>query len=115
MDPALCSDDYTTCNIHNITLDEEIQISDIILGCNNKSGEATRFFVDCLPNCNDFRINGDSIVLINNTFSGIRITGVKIREKASTTLRLHSGVINVKLNVDLVPCRLGYAYNEVAS
>ena len=114
MDPAVCSDDYTTCNISNITLGEEIQVSAIILGYNNKSAEATRFFVECNQNCIDFRIDGDSIVLINNTFSGIRIIGVKIREKASMTLRLHSGVINVKLNVDLVPCRLGFAYNEVA-
>ena len=114
MDPAVCSDDYTICNISDITLGEELQIPAIILGYNNKSAEATRFFVECLQNCINFRVAGDSIVLINNTFSRIKITGVKIREKDPMTLRLYSGVINVKLNVDLVPCRLGYAYNEVA-
>ena len=113
MYPAVCSDNYTICNISDITLGEELQIPAIILGYNNKNAEATRFFVECFQNCIDFRIAGDSIVLINNVFSGIRITGVKVREKDSMTLRLYSGVINVKLNVDLVPCRLGYAYSEV--
>ena len=113
LDPAVCNDDYTTCNISGITLGEEIKIPAIILGYNNKSAEATRFFVECFQNCIDFRIEGDSIVLINNMFSGIRITGVKIRQNVLITLRLYSGMIDLKLNVDLVPCQLGYAYNGV--
>ena len=113
LDPAVCNDDYTVCNISGVTLGEEIQIPAIILGYNNKSAEATRFFVECFQNCIDFRIEGDSIVLINNMFSGIRITGIKIRQNATITLRLYSGMIDLKLNVDLVPCQLGYAYNGV--
>ena len=113
MDPAVCNDDYTTCNISGITLGEEIQIPAKILGYNNKSAETTRFFVECFQNCIDFSRAGDSIVLISNMFSGIRITGVKIRQNVSVTLRLHSGVIDLKLNVELVPCQLGYAYNGV--
>ena len=113
MDPAVCNDDYTTCNISGITLGEEIQIPAKILGYNNKIAETKRFFVECFQNCFNFSMVGDSIVLINNTLNGIRITGVKIRQNVSVTLRLHSGVIDLKLNVELVPCRLGYAYNGV--
>ena len=113
LDPAVCDDDYTSCNISRITLGEDIHIPAMILGYNNKAAETTRFFVDCFENCNDFKIEGDSIVLISNMFSGIRIIGIEIKQNAVITLRLHSGVIDLKLKVELVPCQLGYTYNRL--
>ena len=111
--PAMCNDDFTMCKISGITLGQEIIILTNILGYNNKTAEATRFFVKCIQNCNNFMIDGDSITLINNLFSRIRIIGVKIQQNASITLRLHSGTIDLKLSVELIPCQLGYAYNIV--
>ena len=113
LEPAVCNDDYTICNISRITLGEEILIRANILGFNKKTAEATRFFVECIKNCNDFAISGDSIILIIDTFRGIKITGVEIKQKASIMLRLHSGVIDLKLSIELVPCQLGYAYDRV--
>ena len=113
LEPAMCNDDFTICNISEITLGEEILIPTKILGYNSKTAEATRFFVECIQNCNDFMIDGNSITLINNLFSGLRIIGVNIQQKASIALRLHSGVIDLMLNIELLPCQLGYAYNSV--
>ena len=113
LEPAVCNDDYTMCSITRITLGEEVTIPANILGYNNKTAEATRFFVECIQNCDDFMIDGDSITLINNFFSGIRIIGAKIRQNVSITLGLYSGVIDLMLNIELLPCQLGYAYNRV--
>ena len=44
--------------------------------------------------------------------SGVRIIGVKVKQNTLVTLKLHSGVINMKLNVELVPCHLGHAYDK---
>ena len=112
LDPAVCNDEYISCSISRITLGEEIQIPTIILGYNDKTVEATRFVIECFENCNDFRIEGDSIVLINSMFSGIKIAGVEIREKTSVILRLYTGMIDLMLTVELVPCQLGYTYDR---
>ena len=112
LDPAVCTDNYISCNISRITLGKEIQVPAMIMGYNGKPAETTRFFVNCLKNCNKFTIEGDAIILIKNMLSGITITGVKIQQNTSVTLRLHSGVIDLKVNVELVPCQLGYTYNR---
>ena len=112
LDPAVCNNVYTHCNISRIALGEEIKIPIIALGYNNKAVEATRFLIECFENYNFFRI-GDSIVLINDMFSGKRITGAEIRHNTSVTLRLYIGMINLKLKVELVPCQLGYTYSRL--
>ena len=113
LDPAVCNNVYTHCIISRIALGEEIKIPAIVLGYNNKAVEATRFLIECFENCNFFRIEGDSIVLINDMFSGIRITGVEITHNTSVTLRLYIGMIDLKLKVELVPCQLGYTYSRL--
>ena len=119
LDQAVCNDDYTSCNISRITLGEEIHIPAMIMGYNHKAAETTRFFVECcaqfecFDNCKNFTIQGDSIVLISNMFSGITITGSEIRKHTSVILRLHSGVVDLRLNVELIPCQLGYTYNSL--
>ena len=113
LDPAVCNPVYTHCIMSQIALGEEIKIPAIVLGYNNKAVEATRFLIECFENCNFFRIEGDSIVLINDMFSGKRITGVEIRHNTSVTLRLYIGMINLKLKVELVPCQLGYTYSRL--
>ena len=113
LDPAMCNDNYTSCSISRITLGEEIRIPAMIMGYNDKAAETTRFFLECSENCNDFKIEGDSVVLISNMFSGITITGTEVRQSISVILRLHSGVVDLRLNVELVPCQLGYTYNSL--
>ena len=113
LEPAVCNDDYTICNITRITLGKEILIHANILGYNNKTAEATRFFVECIPNSNDVTMSGDSIILIKSMFKGIKISGVEIKQEVTITLKLNSELIELKLGVELVPCQLGYAYNIV--
>ena len=113
LDPAVCNNVYTHCNMSRIALGEEIRIPAIVLGYNNKAVEAARFLIECFENCNFFRIEGHSIVLINDIFSGKRITGVEIKYNTSVTLRLYIGMINLELEVELVPCQLGYTYNSL--
>jgi len=110
--PAICNDNNTICNITEITLGQEIKIPACILGYNNKSAEATRFFVKCIQNCADFTLMGNSFVLVNHKFSGISISGIKVIQNTLVSLRLYSGQINFTLIVHVVPCHIGYAYNK---
>ena len=111
-DPAECNDDYTVCNITGITLGKIIEIPATIMGFNDRPSEATRFLIECIENCLEFSITGGPIVLITNRFSEISIIGRKVKHRASVTLRIYRGVINVSLKVTILPCQLGYAYNE---
>ena len=113
LDPAVCIDNYTSCNISRITLGEEIRIPAMIMGYNDRAAETTKFFIECFENCNNFKIEGDSVVLISNMFSGITITGTEVRQSISVILRMHSGKVDLRLNVELVPCHLGYTYNSL--
>ena len=113
-DPAECNDDYTDCNITGITLGKVIEIPATIMGYNDRPSEATRFLVECIENCLEFSITGGPIILITNRFSEISVIGRKIQHNISVTLRIYRGVINVSLKVIILPCQLGYAYNERA-
>ena len=115
-DPAKCNNNYTACNISGITLGKDIRIQANIVGYNDKPSEATRFFVEllCTENCMDFDISGGPIILINQRIAGISITGKRIKQTTSVTLRLYRGTIDLSLIVVLFPCQLGYAYNEKA-
>jgi len=111
--PASCNDENTICTIARVTLGQEIVIPSSILGYNNKPAETTRFFVELLNNHADFTLNGDSFVLVSNQFRGISISGIKVIQNASVSMRLYSGQINVSLTVHLIPCHMGYTYDEL--
>ena len=96
--PANCNNDYTACNISGITLGEEIEIPASIIGYNNKPSEATRFFIECIENCEEFDVIGGPIVLIIDRLSGISVIGSKVNHDAFMTLKLYRG----------------YAYNQGA-
>jgi len=110
--PARCNDENTVCNITRVTLGQVIKIPTYILGYNNKSAETIRFFVDCIQNCVNFTLMGGLLVSINDKLNGISISGIKVIQNASVSLGLYSGQINFTLNVNVVPCHMGYAYNE---
>ena len=112
--PAKCNNDHTVCNINGITLGKDIKIPASIIGYNNKSSEATRFFIECIENCIEYNIIGGPIVLIVDRLSGISIIGSKVNHDAFMTLRLHRGMISVSLIIKIFPCQLGYGYYQEA-
>ena len=113
-DPAKCNNDYTACNISGITLGEDIEIPASIIGYNNKPSEATRFFIECIENCEEFDVIGGPIVLIIDRLSGISVIGSKVNHNVLITLKLYRGMISVSLKIKIFPCQLGYAYNQGA-
>ena len=54
--PAKCNNDYTVYNISGITLGEDVEIPVNVIGYNNKSSGATRFFIEYTKNCKEFDI-----------------------------------------------------------
>ena len=112
--PAKCNNDYTACNISEITLDEDIEIPVSIIGYNNKSSEATRFLIECIENCIEFDVMGGPTVLIVDRLNGISVIGSKVNHNVLMTLKLHRGMISVSLRIKIFPCQLGYAYNQGA-
>ena len=113
-DPAKCNNDYTVCNISGITLGEDVEIPASIIGYNNKTSEATRFFIECIENCEEFHVIGGPIVLIIDRLSGISVIGSKVNHDAFMTLKLYRGMISVSIRINISPCQLGYAYNQGA-
>ena len=114
-EPAGCNNDSTECNITRITLGQEIRVPASIIGYNNKPAEATRIFIECLYNCDNYTSTSE-FVLVADKLRGISIVGEEMiqNELVSLSLRLHSRFINLKLNVYLVPCQLGYMYDTVS-
>ena len=113
-DPAKCNNDYIVCNISGITLGEDVEIPASIIGYNNKTSEATRFFIECIENCEEFHVIGGPIVLIIDRLSGISVIGSKVNHDAFMTLKLYRGMISVSIRINISPCQLGYAYNQGA-
>ena len=113
-DPAKCNNDYTACNISGVTLGEDIEIPAVTIGYNNKPSEATRFFIECIENCKEFKVVGGPIILISDRLSGISVIGSKVDHDASMMLKLYWGIINVNLRIKMCPCQLGYAYYQRA-
>ena len=111
-DPAKCNDNYTTCNISGITLGEGIDIPASIIGYNDKSSEATRFFIECIENCEQYNVIGDPITLISDRLSGISVIGSKVHHEAFMTLKLYKGMMDVSLRIAIFPCKLGYTHNQ---
>ena len=110
--PAACLDDNCTSYFLNgITLGQEIRIPAQIVGYNNKSAEATIFFITCVENCSTIEIIGTLPVLINDQLSGIHIEG-KIVSTMSVKLRLTSATMIVNLTVGLSPCSPGFVYDS---
>ena len=109
-EPAKCNNDSTGCNITGITLGQEIRVFANITGYNNKRAEATRFFIECIENCDNYTCTSD-FVLIVGELRGISIAGHEVTQNALMSLRLHSGMVSLKLIIDLVPCQLGYMYD----
>ena len=109
-EPAKCNNDSTECNITGITLGQEIRVFANITGYNNKQAEATRFFIECIENCDNYTCTSD-FVLIVDELRGISIAGDEVTQNALVPLRLHSGMVSLKLIIDLVPCQLGYVYD----
>ena len=88
---------------------KHIDIPASIIGYNNKSSEATRFFIECIENCIEFEVIGGPIVLIIDRLRGISVIGRKISHHAGDvfmTLKLYRGIINVKLRIKIFPCQL---------
>ena len=112
--PAECNNDYTACNISGITLGEDIEIPASILGYNGKPSEATRFLTECIDNCEEFSVTGGPIILIANRLNGISVIGSKVNHDAFMTLKLNRGMISVRIRINIIPCQLGYAYNQGA-
>ena len=108
-EPAKCNNDSTECNITGITLGQEIRVFANITGYNNKRAEATRFFIECID-CDNYTCTSD-FVLIVDELHGISIAGDEVTQNALVPLRLHSGMVSLKLIIDLVPCQLGYVYD----
>ena len=113
-DPAKCNNDYTACNISGVTLGKDIEIPAVTIGYNNKPSEATRFFIECIENCKEFKVVGGPIVLISDRLSGISVIGSKVDHDASMMLKLYWGIINVNLRIKMFPCQLGYTYYQRA-
>ena len=113
-DPAKCNNDYTVCNISGIMLGQNIEIPASIIGYNDRPSEATRFFIECIENCIEFNIIGGPVILIIDRLSGISVIGSRVNNDVFMTIKLHRGVINVSLRIELFPCQLGYTYNHAA-
>ena len=112
--PAKCNNDYTACNISDITLGKDIEIPASIISYNNKSSEAKRFFIECTENCIEYNIIGGPIVLIVDRLSGISVVGSKANHDVFMTLKLNRGMISVSIRIKIIPCQLGYAYYQEA-
>ena len=110
-----CNNDHTVCNISGITLVKDIEIPASIIGYNNnKPSEATRLFIECIENCEEFHVIGGPIVLNIDRLSGISIIGSKVNHNVLMTLKLYRGMISVSLIINISPYQLGYAYNQGA-
>ena len=109
-DPAKCNANFTTCNITDIMLGQEIEIQAYIIGYNDQPAEVTVFFIECIKNCYNYSVSGEPFVLIRNKLRGISIFGSKVNQTNSLSMKLNSSVISLTLNVILVPCHLGYVY-----
>ena len=114
--PAMCEDgNATNCTIPNIMLGQDINVPASIYGYNNEPAETTKFLVNCTENC-EHKITGDTLIRVYTKFSGIKITGTKINKDTTESMVLGvTGVginVGIIVNVTLVPCHVGYKYNE---
>ena len=115
--PAICEDsNATNCTIPDIMLGQDINVSASVYGYNEEHAETTKFLVNCTKNCEKHKLLGGTLIRIHRKFSGIKINGSKIKRDTSELMSLGvRGVgINIEIivNVILVPCHIGYKYNE---
>ena len=113
--PVNCSKDFNLCKLTGIMLGEKIRLQAMIVGYNNKPAQVTRFYIVCAKNCDNYTIEGGMYVLVNNELKGFSIKGKKVTQNSSVLIQLHSGAINMTLIIDMVPCHLGYIYDERSS
>jgi len=112
-DGAKCYNNFATCNIFGITLGQDISIPATIVGYNNKSAEPISFQVEFVESYKNFKILDDiTVILISKKLFGVVIVGRKVTKKETLLLKLHSEVITMNLNIEIIPCHLGYAYNQ---
>ena len=111
--PATClNDNCTSYFLSDITLGQEIRVPAQILGYNNKTAEATVFFITCVENCSNIEIIGTIPVLINDQLSGIHMIGNTSASTMSIKLQLSSDTIALNLTVEFTSCLPGYVYDS---
>ena len=120
--PAICQQNktYDSCSFGDVMLGEEIVIGAQVLDYFESVSHSVQFLVSCNQNCVNYHNEGSNPVLVHNdTFRGVKITGSKVSQTSSVTLVISSIVsselplkkITLYLTVNLSACYPGFVYD----